>query len=272
MRSAQRDVVQNDARSDAGGSDAGEFSLLAASEGEPLCEDGEGQVPSAVVASAPAVEACQFPRLNFDGTAPQRAELAGDGGGREKAAPARHEIPDDCIVADKMHGNKHPHHYKVIIVGESGLGKTTARDCFLHGLRVDSPIPGTGLSVESADGMAPKTATITTSEPIKLRTDNDREEIWLRIVDTPGYGDNLDATDDFRMFKDFIQRQYEALYDAQSSTPRCHDSLVTCCLYFIAPHRIKDNDIRFMQEVSKMVPIVPVIAKADTMTRDETRR
>ena len=51
-----------------------------------------------------------------------------------------------------------------------------------------------------------------------------------------------------------------------------HDSLVTCCLYFIAPHRIKENDIRFMQEVSKMVPIVPVIAKADTMTRDETRR
>ena len=91
-------------------------------------------------------------------------------------------------------------------------------------------------------------------------------------MDTPGYGDNLDATDDFRKIKDFIQRQYEALYDAQSSTPRCHDSLVTCCLYFIAPHRIKENDIRFMQEVSKMVPVVPVIAKADTMTRDETRR
>ena len=94
MRSAQRDVVQNDARSDAGGSDAGEFSLLAASEGEPFCEDGEGEVPSAVVASAPAVEACQFPRLNFDGTAPQRAELAGDGGGREKAGWV--DEPQDC--------------------------------------------------------------------------------------------------------------------------------------------------------------------------------
>lgn len=264
MMDTPNHVVGNYDSSSAGGSDAGE----PASECETHGEDGDCEVLSAVVASAPAVEACKFPRPIFGGAAPQRAELTGDGDVKKKAESARHEISDDCIVADKMHGNKNTHHYKVIIVGESGLGKTTARDCFLHGLRVDAPEP----SAEPANGMAPKTATITTSERIQLRTDTDREEVWLRIVDTPGYGDNLDATEDFHIIKNFIQGLYKELYDAQSRNPLCHDSLVTCCLYFIAPHRIKDNDIRFMQEVSKMVPIVPIIAKADTMTRDETQR
>ena len=45
---------------------------------------------------------------------------------------------------------------------------------------------------------------------------------------------------------------------------------MTCCLYFIAPHRLKDNDVAFMKEISKLLPIVPVIAKADTMTSQET--
>ena len=48
---------------------------------------------------------------------------------------------------------------------------------------------------------------------------------------------------------------------------------MTCCFHFIAPLRgCTDNDIAFMQEVSKWVPIVPVIAQADKMTSEETSR
>ena len=49
------------------------------------------------------------------------------------------------------------------------------------------------------------------------------------------------------------------------------DSRIHCVFYFIASHRIKDIDIVFMQELSNLVNIVPVIAKADMMTVDERR-
>jgi septin family protein len=39
---------------------------------------------------------------------------------------------------------------------------------------------------------------------------------------------------------------------------------VDVCLYFIAAHRLKLIDIKFMQAISTNVAIIPVIAKADS--------
>lgn len=49
------------------------------------------------------------------------------------------------------------------------------------------------------------------------------------------------------------------------------DSRVHCCLYFVAPsgHGLKPLDVEFMQRLHDKVNIIPVIAKADTMTPDE---
>jgi hypothetical protein len=38
---------------------------------------------------------------------------------------------------------------------------------------------------------------------------------------------------------------------------------VDVCLYFIAAHRLKQIDIRFMQAISRYVSVIPIIAKAD---------
>lgn len=49
------------------------------------------------------------------------------------------------------------------------------------------------------------------------------------------------------------------------------DTRVHCCLYFIAPsgHGLKPLDVEFMQRLHDKVNIIPVIAKADTMTPEE---
>jgi hypothetical protein len=39
---------------------------------------------------------------------------------------------------------------------------------------------------------------------------------------------------------------------------------VDVCLYFIAAHRLKLIDIKFMQAISTNVAIIPIIAKADS--------
>lgn len=51
------------------------------------------------------------------------------------------------------------------------------------------------------------------------------------------------------------------------------DTRVHCCLYFIAPsgHGLKPLDVEFMQRLGDKVNIIPVIAKADTMTPEECK-
>lgn len=72
---------------------------------------------------------------------------------------------------------------------------------------------------------------------------------------------------------DFVESKYEEFLNAESRVSRkvMPDSRVHCCLYFIAPsgHGLKPLDVEFMQRLSDKVNIIPIIAKADTMTPEE---
>lgn len=72
---------------------------------------------------------------------------------------------------------------------------------------------------------------------------------------------------------DYIESKYEEFLNAESRVTRRQipDSRVHCCLYFVAPsgHGLKPLDVEFMQRLHDKVNIIPVIAKADTMTPDE---
>lgn len=72
---------------------------------------------------------------------------------------------------------------------------------------------------------------------------------------------------------DYIESKYEEFLNAESRVARrtIPDSRVHCCLYFVAPsgHGLKPLDVEFMQRLHDKVNIIPVIAKADTMTPDE---
>lgn len=47
------------------------------------------------------------------------------------------------------------------------------------------------------------------------------------------------------------------------------DERIHCVLYFISPHRMKDIDKEFLLQLADVVPIVPILSKADAMTTDE---
>lgn len=72
---------------------------------------------------------------------------------------------------------------------------------------------------------------------------------------------------------DYIESKYEEFLNAESRVTRRQipDSRVHCCLYFVSPsgHGLKPLDVEFMQRLHDKVNIIPVIAKADTMTPDE---
>lgn len=50
------------------------------------------------------------------------------------------------------------------------------------------------------------------------------------------------------------------------------DTRYHCCFYFIAPHRCKGIDVEFMRRLANHIIVVPIIAKADAMTIEETNR
>jgi len=103
-----------------------------------------------------------------------------------------------------------------------------------------------------------------------------KHELQVTLVDTPGYGESLDAQESFAVVEQYVDALFERQLRAESSwSPRdaerlrLQDPLVHACLYFIAPHRLKHMDIAFMRALHRKVNIVPIIVKSDTMTTKE---
>lgn len=104
--------------------------------------------------------------------------------------------------------------------------------------------------------------------------ETDTGEVIIHLFDTPGYGDHINNQDCF----DIIRQNLEARHlhwrnlDAQVMSERFRlqeDTRIHCVMYFISPHRMKDIDIEFINQLSDIVPIIPIISKADSMTDKE---
>uniref|UniRef100_H2ZTT8 Septin-7 n=1 Tax=Latimeria chalumnae TaxID=7897 RepID=H2ZTT8_LATCH len=71
----------------------------------------------------------------------------------------------------------------------------------------------------------------------------------------------------------YIDSKFEDFLNAESRVNRRQmpDNRVHCCLYFIAPsgHGLKPLDVEFMKRLHDKVNIIPLIAKADTLTPEE---
>lgn len=97
----------------------------------------------------------------------------------------------------------------------------------------------------------------------------------VSLIDTPGYGDNTDLTTTFEKIVGYYVEQFcvfrQEEEKAERTLRRGMDPLVHCVFYFINPHRLKPVDIAFMKELHEKVPIIPVIAKSDTMTTPEKK-
>ncbi|ELW70429.1 Septin-7 [Tupaia chinensis] len=101
-------------------------------------------------------------------------------------------------------------------------------------------------------------------------------QLLLTIVDTPGFGDAVDNSNCWQPVTDYIDSKFEDYLNAESRVNRRQmpDSRVQCCLYFIAPsgHGLKPLDIEFMKRLHEKVNIIPLIAKADTLTPEECQQ
>ncbi|CAG5080004.1 Oidioi.mRNA.OKI2018_I69.PAR.g9443.t3.cds [Oikopleura dioica] len=154
--------------------------------------------------------------------------------------------------------------FSLMVVGESGLGKSTLINSLFLTDVYSEEYPGPSQRVKKTLEVQ-KTALSLTENGIKLN---------LTVVDTPGFGDNVNNDKCWEPIQSYIDYQYENYLNQESRVNRpvhIHDTRVHVCLYFIAPsgHGLKPLDIEFMRRLHEKVNIVPLIAKADTMTPDE---
>ena len=74
----------------------------------------------------------------------------------------------------------------------------------------------------------------------------------------------------------YVDDQFAAYFDGESGLNRKNivDTRVHCCLYFIPPygHGLRQIDLEFLKRLQYKVNLIPVIAKADTLTKEEVQR
>ncbi|XP_052072565.1 septin-2B-like isoform X3 [Mytilus californianus] len=157
--------------------------------------------------------------------------------------------------------------FTLMVVGESGLGKSTlVNSLFLTDLYPERQIHSAAEKIKQTVKIDASTVEIE-ERGVKLR---------LTVVDTPGFGDSLNSVDCFKPIIQYVDDQFERYLQDESGLNRRHiiDNRVHCCFYFINPsgHGLRPLDITFMRAVHHKVNIVPVIAKADTLTKHEVQR
>lgn len=154
-------------------------------------------------------------------------------------------------------------HFTMMVVGEAGLGKSTLVNSMFMTELYGSDFPGPSMRVK-------KTVAV---EKTVVQLKETGVNLTLTIVDTPGFGDAVDNSNCWQPVIEYIEQQYESYLNAESRIHRTEpvDTRVHCCLYFIGPsgHNLKPLDVEFMRRLHDKVNIIPVIAKADTMTPEE---
>lgn len=158
--------------------------------------------------------------------------------------------------------------FTVMVVGASGTGRTTFVNTLCESEVLPHKVSDTPGSAHVEEGIRIK--------PVNVELEEDGVRIALTIVDTPGFGDNIDNEFAFQEIVGYLERQYDDILAEESRikrNPRFRDNRVHCLLYFIPPtgHALREMDIELMRRLSPRVNVIPVIGKADSLTPRELK-
>ncbi|UJR29509.1 hypothetical protein I4U23_010726 [Adineta vaga] len=201
----------------------------------------------------------------------RESELNSSNKDQQQTAPRIREISSNVgfvSLPDQVHRRavKKGFEFNLMVVGQSGLGKSTFINTLFQTELYGQDFPSTVHRKK-------KTITIDSSSIILKEKG---VQLRLTIVDTPGFGDSVDNSNCWQPIIDYIDSKYEEYLNAESRVVRkAHiiDNRIHACLYFITPtgHSLQSLDIEFMKRLHDRVNIIPVIAKADTLTSEELR-
>jgi septin 7 len=155
-------------------------------------------------------------------------------------------------------------HLNLLVVGEPGLGKSTLINTLFNKELYETKAPR-----DPAEEMA----TAVSIKTIESDIEENGVKLHLTVVDTPGFGEQINNTDAWQPIVDEINARFDSYLEYENKIDRAGyvDSRIHACLYFIEPtgHSLKALDIEFLKAIHKKVNVIPVIAKSDTLTEQE---
>ncbi|KAM4531089.1 uncharacterized protein septin12 [Odontesthes bonariensis] len=155
--------------------------------------------------------------------------------------------------------------FNIMVVGQSGLGKSTlVNTLFKSKISRKSCAPNYEEKISKTVKLHAVSHVIE-EKGVKMK---------LTVIDTPGFGDQINNENCWEPIEKYVNEQYEKYLREELNVNRKRripDSRVHCCIYFLPAtgHRLRPIDVEFMKRLGKIVSIVPVIAKADTLTVEE---
>jgi cell division control protein 11 len=156
----------------------------------------------------------------------------------------------------------------LMVCGASGTGRTTFVNTLCGKKVLEHKDADDAANAHIEEGVRIKPVTV------ELELDEEGTRISLTIVDTPGFGDQIDNEASFSEIVGYLERQYDDILAMESRikrNPRFRDNRVHALLYFITPtgHGLRELDIELMKRLSPRVNVIPVIGKADSLTPAE---
>nr|XP_055033875.1 septin-8-B isoform X1 [Misgurnus anguillicaudatus] len=169
-------------------------------------------------------------------------------------------LPDQLVSKSVSQGFS----FNILCVGETGIGKSTLMNALFNTTFENEEIS----HFQNGVYLRPRTYNLQESNV----------DLKLTVVDTVGFGDQVNKDESHEPVVDYIDAQFERFLEEELKIKRSlhdyQDSRIHICLYFIAPtgHSLKSLDLVTMKKLDSKVNIIPIIAKADTMSKSELQK
>lgn len=151
--------------------------------------------------------------------------------------------------------------FNVLCIGETGIGKSTLLDTLFNTKFDWQP------SNHHEQRLRLQKSTYDLQESnVRLK---------LSLIESVGYGDQINKEDSHQIVSQYLDTQFESYLQEELKIKRnfslIQDSRIHVCLYLLCPtgHSIKPIDLAVMKRLEQRVNIIPVIAKADTIAKNE---
>lgn len=153
--------------------------------------------------------------------------------------------------------------FNLLVVGRSGLGKSTLVNTLFK-----------SSVARRKDGKEKPLPSTTQVKKVETTVSEGGVKLHLTVTDTPGFGDHINNENCWEPIISYIEQQYSRYLEEEQKVQRLlriPDTRVHCCLYFIPPsgHSLSSLDVEVLRRLDKVTNVVPIIAKADTLTMEE---